>query len=91
MAGWSFAACSKTTNDCQGVIFIPESEFASAEVGGVSEWSLSLEPKGTAPACTLTPANKCVIDRKTGSDKIDIYVVGTACQMSNAKTGGTCF
>jgi hypothetical protein len=85
------ATVSKTTNDCQGVIFVPESEFASAEVGGVSEWSLSLEPKGTAPACTLTPANKCVIDRKTGTGKIDIYVVGAACQMSNAKTGGTCF
>ena len=85
------ATVSKTTNDCQGVIFVPESEFASAEVTGVSEWSLSLEPKGSAAACTLTPANKCVIDRKTGTEKIDIYVVGAACQMSNAKTGGTCF
>ena len=85
------ATVSKTTNDCRGVIFIPLAEFASVETAGISEWSLSLEPKGTAAACTLTPANKCVVNRNGTSGLLDVYVVGTSCQMSNAKTGGTCF
>jgi len=85
------ATVSKTTNDCRGVIFVPLSEFASAETAGVSDWSLSLEPKGSAPACTLTPTNKCVVNRNSSSGLLDIYVVGASCQLSNAKTGGTCF
>lgn len=83
------AVVSKTTNDCQGVVFIPESEFLANEVSGVSEWSLSLERKGSGTACTLS--TPCRIDRKTGMDKIDVYVVGTSCQLTNASTGGSCF
>lgn len=84
------AVVSKTTNDCQGVIFVPESEFLAQEVSGVSTWSLSAEVKSSATACTLADPF-CKIDRKTGAEKIDIYVVGEACRLTNASTGGTCF
>ncbi|MBI2389992.1 MAG: hypothetical protein HYV09_10415 [Deltaproteobacteria bacterium] len=85
------AVVSKTTNDCQGVIFVPESEFLAQEVSGVSTWSLSLEAKSSATACTLKDPF-CKIDRKLGTaDAIDLYVVGEACRLTNASTGGTCF
>jgi len=83
------AVVSKTTNDCQGVVFVPESEFAAQEVNGITTWGLSAEVKSATSACSLiTP---CRVDRKTGTDKIDIYVVGSACQLTNTSTGGTCF
>jgi hypothetical protein len=83
------AVVSKTTNDCQGVVFVPESEFAAQEVTGITTWGLSAEVKSATSACSLiTP---CRVDRKTGTDKLDIYVVGSACQLTNTSTGGTCF
>jgi hypothetical protein len=85
------AVVSKTTNDCQGVIWVPETEFAAQEVGGVSTWRLAMEPKGSGAACSLTDANLCKVDRKTGTAKIDIFIVGEACRLTNASTGGTCF
>lgn len=85
------AVVSKTTDDCEGVIWVPETEFASQEVAGVSTWRLGVEPKGTGAACSQTDANLCKVDRKTGAGKIDIFVVGEGCRLSNATTGGTCF
>ncbi len=85
------AVVSKTVNDCLGVVWIPEAELAGQEVAGVSTWRLALEPKGSTPACSLTDANLCRVDRKTGAGKIDIFVVGEGCRLSNATTGGTCF
>lgn len=85
------AVVSKTTDDCLGVIWVPETEFATQEVSGVSTWRLAMEPKGAAAACSLTDPNLCRVDRKTGTAKIDIFVVGTSCQLTNATTAGTCF
>lgn len=83
------ATVSKTTDDCLGVIWIPESEFLSNEVSGVTNWSLSAEVKSSATACTI--ATPCKVDRGTGTSKVDVYVVGDSCRLTNTSTGGTCF
>lgn len=83
------ATVSKTTNDCLGVIWVPESEFLAKEVSGVTEWSLSAEVKSSSTACTI--ATPCKVDRGTGTTKLDIYVVGDSCKLINVSTGGTCF
>lgn len=83
------ATVSKTTNDCLGVIWIPETEFLASEVTGVTEWSLSAEVKSSTTACTSS--TPCKVDRGTGASKLDIYVVGDSCRLTNASTGGTCF
>lgn len=84
------AIASRYVTDCYGVIFIPEASMASSEVGGVSEWSLSLEAKSSSTACTSTAP--CRVDRKTGSAKIDIYVVGSECGLSASTAAPTtCF
>lgn len=84
------AIASRYVNDCKGVIFIPEADFASSEVGGVSEWSLSLEAKSSSTACTATAP--CRVDRKTGGSKIDIYVVGNECALGPSTASPTsCF
>lgn len=83
------ATVSKTTDDCLGVIWIPESEFLAKEVSGVTEWSLSAEVKSSTTACTI--ATPCKVDRGTGTSKLDVYVVGDSCRLTNASTGGTCF
>jgi hypothetical protein len=86
------AAVSKTTNDCQGVIWVPETEFAAQETDLTSTWRLSVEPKGTGAACSQTDANLCRVVRKDSAGaKIDIFVVGEGCRLSNTTTGGTCF
>lgn len=85
------AVVSKTTDDCQGVVWIPETEFAAQETAGVSTWRLGMEPKGMAAACSHTDANLCRIDRKTGEGKIDLFIVGEGCRLNNTTTGGTCF
>lgn len=78
------ATVSKTTNDCLGVIWVPLSDVTET-AGGKSEWSLSLETKGSGTACTL--AAPCKVTRGT----LDVFVVGNECQLSNTSTGGTCF
>jgi hypothetical protein len=83
------AAVSKTTNDCLGVIWVPESEFLANEVDGVTDWSLSDEVKSSSTTCTLS--TPCHIERGTGAAKVDVYVVGESCKLTNASTGGTCF
>lgn len=84
------ATVSKTTDDCLGVIWIPESEFAASEVSGVTKWSLSAEVKSSSTACTIAPPG-CTVDRGTGTSKLDVYVVGDSCRLTNTSTGGTCF
>jgi hypothetical protein len=93
------AAVSRNEQDCGGVIWVPADGSWSEESPGVSNWGLSLEPLGASePACSLS--NPCKIDRNktpgacatAGSpDCLDVYVVGSECQMTNTSTGGTCF
>jgi hypothetical protein len=82
------AVVSRTVSDCKGVIWIPL-EKVTTETAGKSDWGLSLEPKGTAAPCSRSTA--CTIDRNTASGLLDVYVVGSECQLTNASTGGTCF
>ena len=81
------ATVSRTVQDCRGVIFVPLTSVT--ETAGKSEWGLSLEPTGTASACSLM--NPCQVDRNTTGGLVDLFVVGSECQLTNASTGGTCF
>ena len=93
------ATVSRTVQDCRGVIWIPASSVTETAAGsGISDWGLSLEPVGSAAACSLSTA--CHIDRNTkpggcaasgAVDCLDVFVVGNECQLTNASTGGTCF
>jgi hypothetical protein len=93
------ATVSRNEQDCSGVIWVPADGSWSEESPGVSNWGLSLEPSAASePACSLS--NPCKVDRnKTpgacatagSADCLDVYVVGSECQMTNASTGGTCF
>ena len=84
------AIASRYVTDCKGVIFIPEADFNSSEVGGVSEWSISLESKSSTTACTAT--SPCRVDRGTGGSKLDVYVVGNECAIGPTTAAPTtCF
>jgi hypothetical protein len=93
------ATVSRTVSDCQGVIWIPADKVTETGAkSGISDWGLSMEPKGTAAPCSKSSA--CHIDRNTAPggcaaagavDCLDVFVVGSECQLTNASTGGTCF
>ncbi len=85
------AIASRYVTDCYGVIFIPFADFSASEVGGVSEWSLSLGSKSSSTACTSTAP--CRVDRKTSSaSPIDLYVVGSECGLNTSTAAPTtCF
>jgi hypothetical protein len=93
------ASVSRNEQDCNGVIWVPADGSWSEESPGISNWGLSLEPLGASePACSLS--NPCKVDRNrtpgacatAGSpDCLDVFVVGSECQMTNPSTGGTCF
>lgn len=89
---------SRNEQDCAGMIWIPSDGTWSEESPGISNWGLSTEIKSSGTACSLS--NPCKVDRnKTpgacntagSANCLDVYVVGSECQMTNTSTGGSCF